>query len=88
MMLLLDWISYVLIIGQSLEQLTAATNIPGHKIVTNNIHNIITIDGLRGCYFRIVYHIVLHIVLKKKSKWFMFEKCQKNVHLLLKWLIS
>ena len=70
--------------------LTAATNIPGHEITIIKNENIIAIDRLRGYLIGAglglsisLTCIVLYIIYKKKSKWFIFEKCTHNPYTLV-----
>ena len=72
------------------QLLTAATNIPGHEIVIDKQRNIIAIDMLRGsligsllCVSISLSSIVLYFVCKKKSRWFIFEKCTQNSYMLV-----
>ena len=71
------------------QLLTAATNVPGHDILFNKNRNIIVIDRLRGYLIGagsglsiILTCIVIYLVYKKKSKWFIFEKCTYNPYTL------
>ena len=75
--------------------LTAATNIPGHDITVIKNENIIAIDRLRGCLIGvglglsiILTCIVIYVVYKKKSKWFVFEKCTHNPYTLVLKVVS
>ena len=80
----------------SFEQLlTAATYIPGHTITFNQMKNVISIDKLRGCLIGallglsiILTCIVLYVVYKKKSKWFIFEKSTHNPYTLVLKVVS
>ena len=72
------------------QLLIAATNIPGHEIVVNQDRNIIAIDILRGSLMGLILcisiglsSIVLYLVYKKKSRWFLFEKCTQNPYMLV-----
>ena len=72
------------------QLLTATTNIPGHEIVIDQQKNIIAIDMLRGsligsilCVSISFSSIVLYFVCKKKSRWFIFEKCTQNSYMLV-----
>ena len=77
------------------QLLTAATNIPGHEIVFSKLHNTITIDRLKGCLIGSVLGlsialtcVVICVVYKRKSKWFIFEKCQQNPYKLVFKVVS
>ena len=72
------------------QLLTAATNIPGHEIVINKNYNIIAIDTLRGSLIGSILFIsislssiVQYFICKKKSRWFIFEKCTQNPYMLV-----
>ena len=72
------------------QLLTAATNVPGHEIVINKHDNIITIDSLKGSLIGLLLcvsisfsSIVMCFVCKKKSRWFIFEKCTQNPYMLV-----
>ena len=71
------------------QLLTAATNVPGHEIALNQRYNIIAIDSLKGSLIGLLLsvsisfsNIVMCFVCKKKSRWFIFEKCTQNPYLL------
>ena len=77
------------------QLLTAATNIPGHEIVFCKLRNTITIDRLKGCLIGSVLGlsialtcIVICVIYKRKSKWFIFEKCQQNPYTLVFKVVS
>ena len=72
------------------QLLTAAANVPGHEIVLNQDYNIITIDLLKGSLIGLLLcvsisfsSIVMCLVCKKKSRWFIFEKCTQNPYILV-----
>ena len=72
------------------QLLSAATNVPGHEIVLNKHLNIIAIDSLKGslivlllCMSISFSSIVMCFVCKKKSRWFIFEKCTQNPYMLI-----
>ena len=77
------------------QLLTAATNVPGHDILFDKNRNIIVIDRLRGYLIGagsglsiILTCIVIYLVYKKKSKWFIFEKCTHNPYTLVLKVVS
>ena len=72
------------------QLLTAATNIPGHKLVINKYNNTIALDSLKGSLISSILSLsltlssmLLYIVYKKKSTWFIFEKCTQNPYMLV-----
>ena len=72
------------------QLLTTATNDPGHEIVLNKHHNIISFDSLKGSLIGLLLcvsisfsSIVMCFVCKKKSRWFIFEKCTQNPYMLV-----
>ena len=77
------------------QLLTAATNIPGHDILFIKNQNIVAINRLRGYLIGAglglsitLTCIVLYMVYKKKSKWFIFEKCTHNPYKLVIKVVS
>ena len=72
------------------QLLTAAANVPGHEIAINQHYNIIAIDSLKGSLIGLLLcvsisfsSIVMCLICKKKSRWFIFEKCTQNPYLLV-----
>jgi len=94
-MLLLDtlYILYVLIYywTDSFGQLlTAASNIPGHEIKVNFQNNVIAIDTLKGSLVCLIIglsivlsSIILYVIYKKKSRWFIFYIITPNPYKLV-----
>ena len=77
------------------QLLTAATNIPGHEITITKNENIIAVDKLRGYLIVAVLGLsisltctVICVLHKRKSKWFMFEKCTNNPYTLIIKVVS
>ena len=77
------------------QLLTAATNIPGHEIVVTQLENIIATDRLRAgiiasvlAFSIILISFVLYTVFKKKTIWFISEKCTQNPYMLVYKVIS
>ena len=72
------------------QLLTAATNVPGHEVVIDHNINIIAADRLKGSLVSLVLSLsmilsimLLYIVYKKTSTWFIFEKCRQNPYMLV-----
>ena len=77
------------------QLLTAAINIPGHEITIIKNKNIIAVDRLRGFFIGsgsglsiILTCIMLYLVYKKKSKWFILEKCTHKPYSLVLKVVS